>query len=117
VIFYECYVRYGATKANAWWPPKRRKYQPRIASECKGDFPVDSECSGTDESIQSIRELLKGRYIRLDTTASAEERKEIGLDMTSKTAAETLMLMATRAWDKEFSENLVLFREMLKRSR
>jgi hypothetical protein len=68
-------------------------------------------------SIQSIRELLKGRYIRLDTTASAGERKEIGLDMTSKTAAETLKLMATRAWDKEFSENLVLFREMLNRSR
>lgn len=45
-------------------------------------------------SIQSIRELLKGRWIGLDRTASAEAGKEIGLGMASKTAAKALKLMA-----------------------
>jgi len=102
----------GREGANAYREPG----SPGLLASAKGIFELTLNAQ-EEMSIQSVKELLVGRFIRLDETASEKEREEIGLDMTSKTAAKTLQLMADRTWKREFKEHSILFKDMLNRSK
>jgi patatin-like phospholipase/acyl hydrolase len=94
----------------------RKPESPGLLGSAKSTFLLTLDAQ-EQISVQSVRELLGDRYIRLDTIASEDERKQIGLDMTSTTAAKTLQLMAERTWNDQFPTQQSRFRDILNRTR
>ena len=68
-------------------------------------------------SIQSARQLLGDRCVRLDTEASQDEREAIGLDRTGSTGSKRLRLMADRTWSTESKAHEIFLRDVLNRTR
>ncbi len=94
----------------------RKPESPGLLGSAKSTFLLTLDAQ-EQISVQAVKELLGDRYIRLDTLASEDERKQIGLDMTSTTAAKTLQLMAERTWNEQFPPQQSRFRDILNRSR